>query len=369
MSVFEDYPHRRYNALTGDWILVSPHRAKRPWQGQMERPAPDERPEHDPSCYLCPGSERAGGERNPDYESTFVFTNDFAALLPDVPDAHVPNSPFFQAQMVRGTSRVVCFSPRHDLTLAEMPVDQIRAVVDLWAEQTEELGQRYHWVQVFQNKGAAMGSSNPHPHGQIWAGDRLPNEAAKEDRQQRMYFEKYGSPLLVDYVVEEQQRKERVVAHNADWVLVVPYWAVWPFETLLVARRPVQQLTELGDAERDSLASMLQTLLIKYDNLFEVSFPYALGWHGAPFNGQSNAHWQLHAHLYPPLLRSATVRKFLVGYEMMAEPQRDITAETAAARLRDLPDVHYKAGQPRQNAQLTVGCTRARTKQGNTGVA
>lgn len=345
MNVFEEYPHRRLNPLTGEWVLVSPHRAKRPWLGQVEKPPIERRPQYDPGCYLCPGNARAGGAINPPYEATYVFTNDFAALLPDSPQAEQDASPLFQAQSVRGTSRVVCFSPRHDLTLPEMPVESIARVVDVWAEQTAELGQDYRWVQVFQNKGAMMGSSNPHPHGQIWAGNRTPNEPAKEDRRQRDYTQQQGSVMLVDYARAEQEREERIVVANDDWLAVVPYWAVWPFETLLMPRRHVRQLPDLSPAERRSLAEILKQLLVKYDNLFEVAFPYSMGWHGAPFDGEANDHWQLHAHFYPPLLRSATVRKFLVGYEMLAEVQRDITAEGAAARLRALPDIHYKEAE------------------------
>jgi UDPglucose--hexose-1-phosphate uridylyltransferase len=361
-----DHPHRRYNALTGDWILVSPHRTKRPWQGQVERPPQDTRPAYDPTCYLCPGNERAGGKRNPPYTNTFVFTNDFSALLPDSPPAPAGGHPLLRVESEQGTCRVICFSPRHDLTLPEMAVEDIRQVIDVWAAQTSELGQVYRWVQVFENKGAIMGCSNPHPHGQVWAGSALPHEPAKEDRQQRAYFEQHGTPLLVDYVALELEQQERIVLANDDWVVVVPYWALWPFETLLLPRRHVLRLPDLGDGERRSLADILKRLLTRYDNLFEVSFPYSMGWHGAPTGTVANfseswqpsqapedpdanfseswhldPHWQLHAHFYPPLLRSASVKKFMVGYEMLGEPQRDLTAEQAAARLRTLSDVHY----------------------------
>lgn len=345
MTVFNpvDHPHRRYNPLNGTYVQVSPHRMKRPWQGKQERPASEERPEYDPACYLCPRNTRANGMQNPDYTSTFVFDNDFAALLPDVPEAAPEDSPFFRAEPVRGTCRVICFSPRHDLTLPQMSQDAIRGVVDLWAEQTAELGETYRWVQVFENKGEIMGCSNPHPHGQIWALDALPNEPAAEDRHQRDYYAAHGRPLLVDYVNAEAERGERVVVANAHWVALVPYWALWPFETLIVPRQHVRRLPDLGDDGRDALADLLKRLLTRYDNLFEVSFPYSMGWHGAPFDSEDNDHWQLHAHIYPPLLRSATVKKFMVGYEMMAEGQRDLTPEQAAERLQALSEIHYTA--------------------------
>ncbi len=342
-----DHPHRRLNALTGDWILVSPHRTQRPWQGQVEKLPAEERPAHDPGCYLCPGNERAGGVRNPDYDSTFVFTNDFAALLPDTPPAGSAD-PLQTYHTARGTCRVVCFSPRHDLTLPEMDLGSIRRVIDVWAEQTVELGREYRWVQVFENRGAMMGASNPHPHGQIWAVDALPNEALKEDGQQRAYLAQHGRSLLVDYAELEARQGERVVIENEQWLAVVPYWAVWPFETLLLPRHPVLRLPDLGGEGRDGLADILKRLLTRYDNLFESSFPYSMGWHGAPFVEQAAAavdHWQLHAHFYPPLLRSATVRKFMVGFEMLGEAQRDLTAEQAAARLRALPQEHYRVGK------------------------
>ncbi|MGC9346905.1 MAG: UDP-glucose--hexose-1-phosphate uridylyltransferase [Anaerolineae bacterium] len=337
-----DHPHRRYNPLTGEWITVSPHRTKRPWKGQVEKPPQEVRPAYDPNCYLCPGNERAGGAHNPKYETTFVFTNDFAALLPDTPSVEVKPHPLLRAETERGTCRVICFSPRHDLTLAEMEVAEIRRVVDVWAEQVEELGQSYRWVQVFENKGKMMGCSNPHPHGQIWAGDALPNEITKEDRRQKAYFETEGTPMLVAYAEMEAQKRARILVENEHWIVVVPYWALWPFETLLMPRRHILRLPELVDEERVALAEIMRALLIRYDNLFETSFPYSMGWHGAPTDDGDYIHWQLHAHYYPPLLRSATVKKFMVGYEMLAEPQRDLTAEQAAERLREQSSVHYK---------------------------
>ncbi len=358
-----DHPHRRYNPLTGEWVLVSPHRTKRPWLGQVEKPPQDTRPRYDPKCYLCPGNERAGGVNNPSYNSTFVFNNDFAAVLPDTPTAGEPDHPLLQTKSLQGTCRVMCFSSRHDLTLPEMALPEIRQVVDVWAEQVTELGQQYQWVQIFENKGAMMGCSNPHPHCQIWGVNPLPNQPTKEEQQQRSYFEEYGSPLLVDYVNLEVTQQERLVVENEHWLVVVPYWALWPFETLLLPRRHVLQLPDLDDSEQNALADILKRLLTKYDNLFESSFPYSMGWHGAPFSAEtlgvsapntqnvptSNPqetfhHWQLHAHFYPPLLRSATVKKFLVGYEMLGEVQRDLTAEQAADRLRNLSEIHYKNG-------------------------
>lgn len=332
--LIEDFPHRRYNPLTGEWVLVSPHRTKRPWQGQQEKTAPDGRPAHDPTCYLCPGNTRAGGHENPPYTSTFVFENDFAALLKDQPEI-TEGTGLLRAKQVSGECRVICFSPRHDLTLAQMEVADIRRVVDVWGEQITELGAKYPWVQVFENKGAVMGCSNPHPHGQVWACGFVPNYAAVEDKNQKAYFAEKGTPLLLDALKEELEDGSRVVAQNDHWVLLVPFWAVWPFEYLLVPRRHVQRLPDLTSEERDALAAILKDGLQKYDALFETSFPYTMGWHGAPTNGEEGSHWQLHAHFYPPLLRSATVKKFMVGFEMLAEAQRDITAEQAAKRLRE----------------------------------
>jgi UDPglucose--hexose-1-phosphate uridylyltransferase len=334
-------PHRRYNILTGDWILVSPHRTQRPWLGRLESAARDARPAHDPKCYLCPGNERAGGIKNPGYSATYVFTNDFAAIMPNG-EHTLTGGDLLRSQPISGTCRVICFSPRHDLTLPEMPLEAIRSVLDVWAEQTEELGRNYRWVQIFENKGDIMGCSNPHPHGQIWASDFIPNEPAKEDRQQLTHWRDRESPLLVDYLKHEQERNERIVIQNGDWVVLVPYWATWPYETLLLPRRQVSRLPDLTDAERTSLAEILKRLLTRYDNLFEVSFPYSMGWHGAPSGVGDFAHWQLHAHFYPPLLRSATVKKFMVGYEMLGEAQRDLTAEHAAQTLRNQSEIHFK---------------------------
>lgn len=339
----DEHPHRRFNPLKGEYVLVSPHRANRPWRGQVEKVPADERPAYDPNCYLCPGNSRTSGAVNPQYTHTYVFTNDFPALLPDSPPAGEPESAFFRTESVRGTCRVLCFSPRHDLTLPVMSQQAIRQVVDAWAGEISDLGQIYRWVQLFENKGEMMGCSMPHPHGQIWALDALPNEPFKEDEQQSRYWQKNGRPLLVDYAQQEAQKGERVVVENDHWLAVVPYWAMWPFETLLLPRRHVLHLPALADDERDALAGIMKRLLIKYDNLFETSFPYSMGWHGAP-DGPAHEgyeYWQLHAHFYPPLLRSATVKKFIVGFELLAEAQRDLTAEQAAVRLRDLPETHY----------------------------
>lgn len=334
-------PHRRFNALTGDWILVSPQRTLRPWQGKQETAPPATRPQYDPKCYLCPGNERAGGAKNPVYESTYVFTNDFAAIIPE----HEPFAKFnglLSTQSVSGTCRVICFSPRHDWTLPEMPLEAIRKVVELWTEQTEELGRTFRWVQVFENKGEIMGCSNPHPHGQIWASDFIPNEPAKEERQQLAYYRSEGSPLLVDYLELELEEDARVVLQNQDWVALVPYWATWPYEILLLPKRRISRLPDLLASERASLAEILKLLLIRYDNVFAISFPYSMGWHGAPYGTDEVAHWQLHAHFYPPLLRSATVKKFMVGYEMLGEAQRDLTPEQAAKTLREQSEIHFK---------------------------
>jgi UDPglucose--hexose-1-phosphate uridylyltransferase len=325
-------PHRRYNPLTDEWVLVSAERTSRPWQGDQLAPPDDHRPAYDPACYLCPGNTRANGETNPTYERTFVFTNDFAALRPDTPTERVADG-LLLAEGERGTCRVVCFSPRHDLSLGELGPAAVRDVIDLTADQTSELGASYRWVQAFENRGAAMGASNPHPHGQIWAGSALPREAVREDASQRRHHERTGRRLLLDYVAQESGGP-RVVDEDDDWLVVVPFWAVWPFETLIVAKRPAARLADLADGARDRLATTLIGLLGRYDKLFGVPFPYSMGWHQAPFGDADIEPWQLHAHVFPPLLRSATVRKFMVGYELLAEAQRDLTAEQAAERLR-----------------------------------
>lgn len=338
-----EHSHRRYNPLTDEWILVSPHRGKRPWQGQVEAVEQGESVAHDPACYLCSGNTRINGEVNERYTDTFVFTNDFAALQPDVP-AMTIDDPLFKAAAESGESRVICFSPNHSATLPELPEAAIAKVVATWRSQCAELGKRYRWVQVFENKGALMGCSNPHPHGQIWAQHQLPTLAQRKLVAQQSYFNTHGTALLADYVKREIDADERIVVQNDDWLVVVPYWAAWPFETLLLPKFRVARMTELTDAQAASLANVIKQLTIKYDNLFNCSFAYSMGWHGAPYDGEDHHDCLLHASFFPPLLRSATVRKFMVGYEMMAETQRDITPEQAAQRLKDLPSTHYKTG-------------------------
>jgi UDPglucose--hexose-1-phosphate uridylyltransferase len=338
-------PHRRLNPLTGDWVLVSPQRAGRPWLGQVEKVPADSLPAYDPECYLCPGNVRAGGIRNPDYKSTFVFDNDFASLRPEqIEENSRRDGRLLVAAPERGLCRVVCFSARHDLTLPELELSALEDVIATWRDQTADLGAKdfVRSVQVFENKGALMGCSNPHPHSQIWAQSRLPNEIRKELASQTEYSAIHSNPLLTDVLREEHGRAERLIFENEYFSALVPFWAIWPFEILVVAKRPTAYLTDLTVGEMGALAVVIKQITTRYDNLFEISFPYSMGFHQAPFDGQAHPEWVLHAHFYPPLLRSATVRKFMVGYEMLAMPQRDITPEIAAERLRALPDVHYK---------------------------
>ena len=328
--------HRRLNPLTGAWVLVSPHRTARPWQGQTEEAVLPAAIPHDPACYLCPGNARAGGVTNPAYSSTFVFDNDFAALRADTPDGGLSRGALFQARSERGTCRVICYSPNHSDTLSSMPWPAVRSVVDIWAGQTLDLGARpeVRAVTLFENRGAMMGASSPHPHGQVWANETVPHELALEGDRQREHLEREGTCLLCDYVRAEVRSGERLVEMNDHMVALVPFWATWPFETLVLPRQHVGTMPALDGTRRDALASLLGALSRRYDALFQAPFPYTMGWHQAPTDGQDHHAWHLHAHFYPPLLRSATVRKFMVGYEMLAGPQRDITPETAAARLR-----------------------------------
>lgn len=341
-----EHPHRRYNPLLDEWVLVSPHRAKRPWQGQQEKPNKEQKPQYLEDCYLCPGNSRIGGEKNPEYTSPFVFQNDFAALKPETIEAPKEQNSFFTSIPEAGIARVVCFSPRHDLTLPEMEVESIQKVIETWIQEYKELGKKdfINYVQIFENKGATMGCSNPHPHGQIWAQQHLPTKVEKLDKNQRKYYEKNGRTLLEDYISEELKRKEeRILLENANFVALIPYWAIWPYEAMIVPKRAIQSIAELTQEEISDYATILKELTIMYDNLFETSFPYSAGIHQAPTDGKSHPHWHMHMSFYPPLLRSASVKKFMVGYEMMAESQRDITAEQSAEKLRNLPKKHYKS--------------------------
>ena len=325
-----DGPHRRFDPLKGSWVLVSPERDRRPWSGALE-PAPPPRPAYDPACHLCPGNVRTSGLRNPDYASTFVFENDHPALRPDTPAGRFEDGPLV-AEAESGTARVLCYSPRHDASLGSLSADGIRAVIDLWADQTAELGREHRWVQIFENRGAAMGASSPHPHGQVWAGDALPSEATRGDANQRAHLERHGRTLIESAVAAERDGP-RTVEIAGGWLAWVPFWAAWPFETLIAPIERFGRLPEVGPAARDALGGLLKRLLGRYDGLFEREMPYSMGWHQAPFGADPTDHWHLHAHVYPPLLR-ADARKFMVGYELLSEPQRDLTPETAAERLR-----------------------------------
>lgn len=339
-----EHSHRRLNQLTGEWVIVSPHRTKRPWQGQTENPTSQALPSYEPHCYLCPGNERAGGHQNPNYQAVFVFDNDFAALS-NTETTEPESSGLMVVHRERGNCRVVCFSPDHGLTLARMDASAIRIVVDEWANQYEELGSLAHidHVQIFENRGEMMGASNPHPHCQIWATESIPNEPAKEMARQAEYQRRTGSCLLCDYLNVELENRKLIVTENEHFVALVPFWAVYPFEILLMGKRHIGRITNLNDIERNSLADILRRLTIRYDNLFQTPFPYSMGFHQEPTDGNSHESVHFHAHFYPPLLRSATIRKFLVGFELLGSPQRDLTPEQAAESLRDLSEVHYSA--------------------------
>jgi UDPglucose--hexose-1-phosphate uridylyltransferase len=343
MFDLKEHPHRRYNLLTGEWILVSPHRTKRPWQGKVEALPAEERPSYDPKCYLCPGNERADGSRNPLYTDSFVFTNDFAALLPGTPDYSIEVEGLLKAHSEKGSCRVISFSPDHSQTLPLVSVEGIERVIELWQDEYKNLSKdlSIKYIQIFENKGDIMGCSNPHPHGQIWAQGSLPLEIVKETQTQKTYYEEKGRSLLLDYVQLELRLGERIVLENAHFVALVPFWAIWPYETMIVSKRPVQNILQFTAEEKTAFASILKKLTARYDNLFEVSFPYSAGMHQSPVNDGAHKEWHWHMHFYPPLLRSATVKKFMVGYEMLANPQRDVTPEWAAGKLKGLPEVHY----------------------------
>ncbi|MEZ5756863.1 MAG: UDP-glucose--hexose-1-phosphate uridylyltransferase [Emcibacteraceae bacterium] len=340
-KILQSNPHRRFNPLSNKWVLVSPQRTNRPWKGKVEKEKLHQEPSYDHDCYLCPGNKRASGLINEKYQDVFVFNNDFAAIEENGTTINVQDG-LFQAEAVSGNCKVICYSPDHSKTMPELDIDSIRKVIDAWCAIYDDLEQKYPWVQIFENKGEINGCSNPHPHGQVWAGSFIPDEAAREDREQKAYFETHKSPLLLDYVKQEIKLSERIVCMNDDWVALVPYWASWPFETLLLPRTAISHMTDLEDEKKKSLARILKELTTRYDNLFNCAFPYSMGWHCRPANGQRSEHWIMHAHFYPPLLRSATIQKFMVGYELMAEAQRDISPEQAAKMLQDASDIHYK---------------------------
>jgi UDPglucose--hexose-1-phosphate uridylyltransferase len=341
--MIQQFSHRRLNRLTGEWVLVAPHRTKRPWQGHEEGKSERNTVVYDPACYLCPGNARANGIANPDYRNTYTFVNDFSALIENMPAFDLNDSGMLIARSERGICKVICFSPQHNLTLAEMDLPDIESVIRTWQEEYKTLGAYpfINYVQIFENKGEIMGCSNPHPHGQIWAQETIPVEPAKEQAQQLIYFQEKKSPLLQDYLQAELGKKDRIIYENDRFVVLVPFWAVWPYETMILPKSRLQHILQLSARDITDLAGAIQVLTTRYDNLFKVSFPYSAGIHQAPTDGAEHSEWQMHMHFYPPLLRSATIKKFMVGYELLANPQRDITAETSAAILRDLPAKHY----------------------------
>jgi UDPglucose--hexose-1-phosphate uridylyltransferase len=336
--MIQQFSHRRYNILTGEWILVAPHRTKRPWQGQQESKAVKARLEHDPACYLCPGNTRANGSVNPDYKSTYTFVNDYSAMTADIPDFSVNERELIRAQSEKGICKVVCFSPKHNLTLAEMDHTGLVEVIRTWQNEFKTLGENpaINYIQIFENKGEMMGCSNPHPHGQIWAQQSIPGEPAREQEMQLAWKNQGKGSLLVEYLKQELDKKERLVFENGSFVVLVPFWAIWPYETMIVPKRSIRNILQLSEQEISDYAEAIKVITVKYDTLFQVSFPYSAGIHQSPTDGLPHEEWQMHMHFYPPLLRSATIRKFMVGYELMAEAQRDITAETSAEILRGL---------------------------------
>ena len=340
---YNDFPHRRYNPLTAEWVKVSPHRTKRPWNGQTEKSSANILPEYEKTCYLCPGNERAGGNSNPGYKGVYVFDNDYAALLPDTETFEINENDFIRGKTEKGICRVICYTEKHNCTMAQMKTDEIISIIEIWKREYTGLSEKdfINHIQIFENKGAVMGCSNPHPHGQIWAEEFIPDLPASEILNQRKYFDKHGTPMLGDYAEYENEKKERIIYENSSFIAVVPYWAVWPFETMILPVKHITSIDQLGKSETADFADAFKKVTVKYDNLFKTSFPYSMGIHQSPVDGKDYSFTRMHVHFAPPLLRSATVKKFMVGYELMAMPQRDITPEKSAEILKVLPDVHY----------------------------